>query len=173
MVAPRSREPMNKQPNSRFCFVCGLENPFGLKLSFYQTGPKEVTAHYTVPEQYQGYPGTVHGGVVAAMLDEVAGRSLMGLDVLNTRFMYTARLTVQYRKNVPVAKPLQIVGRVKKEKSRVATASASIFGPSGDLLAEAEALLVDVPADVIDDSDLDALGWKVYPDEQPLSHLGE
>jgi hypothetical protein len=51
------------QPNSRHCFVCGLENQFGLKLRFYETGPGEVTAEYTVPDQFQGYPGLVHGGI--------------------------------------------------------------------------------------------------------------
>jgi hypothetical protein len=26
---------MEKQPDSRVCFVCGIENPIGLKLRFY------------------------------------------------------------------------------------------------------------------------------------------
>lgn len=68
----------NRQPNSRHCFVCGVENPHGLHLTFKQTAPDEVTVEYTVPEHFQGYPGVVHGGIVAAMLDEVAGRAHMG-----------------------------------------------------------------------------------------------
>ena len=36
---------------------------------------------------------------------------------------------------------------------------------NGELLAEAEALLVNVPQDVYDEVDFQALGWKVYPDE--------
>jgi len=152
------------QPNSRHCFVCGLENPFGLKLRFYTSGPGEVTAEYTVPLEYQGYPGVVHGGIVAAMLDEVAGRTLMGPDADRARFMYTARLTIHYRRNVPVCKPLRIVGRVIKNKRRVATAAAYLYGPDGDLLAEAEALLVDVPKEVLEATDMEAIGWRVYPD---------
>ncbi len=151
-----------KQPNSRHCFACGLENQIGLKLKFYETAPGEVTVNHVVPDEYQGYPGVVHGGVVAAMLDEVAGRTQMGGDP--PRFMFTARLDIRYRHNVPTGQPLRMVGRAGKVKRRTATASAELFGPDGSLLAEAEALLVNVPEDVIDEVDLEQLGWKVYPD---------
>ncbi len=151
-----------KQPNSKHCFVCGRENPYGLRLNFYETAPGEVVVEYTVPEQFQGYPGVVHGGVVAAMLDEVTGRVHMGGDP--PRFMFTARLDVRYHKNVPVGKPLRIVGYAGKSKERTATASGKIFGPEGELLAEAEALLVNVPDEISNQVDLESLGWKVYPD---------
>jgi acyl-coenzyme A thioesterase PaaI-like protein len=150
------------QPNSRHCFVCGLENPFGLHLRFYESAPGEVTTEYTAPEHYQGYPGVVHGGIVAAMLDEVTARAHMGGDP--PRFMYTARLEIQYRKNVPVGQPLRLVGRMGKSKGRTATASGAIYSPDGVILAQAEALLVDVPTDVIESANLEALGWRVYED---------
>jgi len=151
-----------KQPNSNHCFVCGRDNKFGLHLEFYENAPGEVVVEYTVPEQYQGYPGVVHGGVVAAMLDEVTGRSQMGGDP--PRFMFTARLNVRYHKNVPVGQPLRIIGRAGASKERTATATGQIFGPDGDLLAEAEALLINVPEGLVDQVDLAALGWKVDSD---------
>lgn len=155
-----------KQPNSKNCFVCGLENPFGLKLKFFITAPGEVTAEYTVPEQYQGYPGIVHGGVVASMLDEVLGRVHMNEgDLDRTRFMYTARMTVRYRQHVPIGVPLRIVGRAQKSKSFSATSIATLYGPEGEVLAEAEGLLVDVPDEVLESADIEALGWRIYPDE--------
>lgn len=151
-----------KQPNSNHCFVCGRNNPHGLHLKFYESSPGEVTVEYIVPEQFQGYPGVVHGGVVAAILDEVTGRTQMGGDP--PRFMFTARLDIRYRKNVPTGKPLRIVGRVKSSRERTATATGEIFGPNGDLLAEAEAVLVNVPDDIVNDVDLAEIGWKVDPD---------
>ena len=151
-----------KQPNSNHCFVCGVSNPIGLNLSFYLTGPGEVTAEYTVPYDYEGYPGVVHGGIVAAMLDEVCGRAHMSGNP--PRFMYTARLEVRYRKNVPIGQPLRVVGRVEKSKNRSATSKAVIYGPDGTALAEAEALLIDLPQEVFESADLEALGWEVYPD---------
>ena len=151
-----------KQPNSGHCFICGVSNPLGLNLSFYVTAPGEVTTEYTVPYDYEGYPGVVHGGIVAAMLDEVCSRAHMSGDP--PRFMYTARLNVRYRRNVPIGQPLRIVGRVDKSKSRSATSKATIHGSEGTILAEAEALLIDLPKEVLGAVDLDALGWKVYPD---------
>jgi acyl-coenzyme A thioesterase PaaI-like protein len=151
-----------KQPNSKKCFVCGVENLNGLHLKFYEENPGEVTVEYTVPEQFQGYPGVVHGGIVAAMLDEVAGRAHMGGDP--PRFMFTARLDVRYRRNVPVNQPLRIIGRAGKSRGRTAIALSQIYGPDGELLAEAQALLVNVPDDVVKEVDLELLGWKVYPD---------
>lgn len=150
------------QPNSRHCFVCGLANPVGLKLRFYESAPGEVIAEYTVPEKYQGYPGVVHGGIVAAMLDEVCGRAHMQGDP--PRFMFTARLEVRYRRNVPVGEPLRLVGRAGKSRGRMATASGWVYGPDGLLLAEADALLVNVPEETVRSVDLEALGWKVYED---------
>lgn len=151
-----------KQPNSGHYFICGVSNPLGLNLSFYMTALGEVTTEYTVPYDYEGYPGVVHGGIVAAMLDEVCSRAHMSGDP--PRFMYTARLNVRYRRNVPIGQPLRIVGRVDKSKSRSATSKAAIHGSDGTILAEAEALLIDLPKEVLGAADLDALGWKVYPD---------
>lgn len=148
------------QPNSRHCFVCGMRNPHGLQMRFYESDPGEVIAEFTVPERFQGYPGIVHGGIVAAMLDEVASRAQMGSEP--TRFMYTARLDVRFRKNVPIGVPLRLVGRAVKSKSRTATSKGMIYSPDGEVLAEAEALLVDLPEEVLASADLEALGWKVY-----------
>jgi hypothetical protein len=66
-----------KQPNSRMCFICGLQNPVGLHLHIYETEPGLVEASYTAPEHFQGYPGVLHGGIVGAIIDEMSGRSHM------------------------------------------------------------------------------------------------
>ena len=152
----------HKQPNSKDCFVCGVENPYGLKLDFFKTGPGEVTVNTVVPEYYQGYPGIVHGGIVACLVDEVLGRTHMGDDQDNPRFMVTARIMVQYRQPVPTNKPIRIIGTAIKNRKRTATSKAAIFGPEGALLVEAEALLVNIPDERFKLDDLDAFGWRVY-----------
>lgn len=151
-----------KQPNSNHCFVCGRANPYGLNLKFYETAPGEVTVNCIVPEQFQGYPGVVHGGIIAAMLDEVTGRTQMRGSP--PRFMFTARLEIRYRKNVPIGEPLRIVGTAGIYKERTASARGKIFGPDGELLAEADALLVNIPSNMIDEVDLQAIGWRVDQD---------
>ncbi len=155
----------DKQPSSRYCFVCGVENPVGLHVHFYTTAPGEVSAEVILPEHYQGYPGITHGGIIAALLDEAAGRSQMG-DGAEPRFMFTARLNIQYRKNVPTEQPLKLVGRAGALKNRSAVAASALYAPDGALLAEAEAILVRVPPEMTHAADLETLGWKVYPDEE-------
>lgn len=90
----------------------------------------------------------------------------MGSDPEKPRFMYTAKLTVQYRLPVPTQKPIKIVGHAQKQKKRLATSTAEIYGPDGELLVEAEAVLVNVPDETLQSVDLRELGWQVYPDEE-------
>jgi acyl-coenzyme A thioesterase PaaI-like protein len=158
--------PKTKQPNSRMCFICGVENPVGLHLHIYELEPGVVETSYTAPEHFQGYPGVLHGGIVAAILDEISGRAHMG-PADNPRFMFTGKLEVKYRRNVPVQKPLRIVGKAGRLRSHAAEAWAGIYdAESGELLAEANALHINVPKDQFDVSDLEGLGWKVYPDPE-------
>ncbi len=154
-----------KQPNSKMCFICGVENPVGLHLHIYQTSPGVVEAAYIAPEHFQGYPDVLHGGIVGAILDELSGRALMGSDPTSPRFMFTARLEVKYRKNVPIGVPLRIVGKAGKTRSRAAEAWAGIYDTrDGELLAEANSLLINVPGEQFNNADLERLGWKVYPE---------
>ena len=159
-----------RQPNSRYCFVCGLSNPVGLHLHFEETQPGEVVANVTLPAHFQGYPGITHGGIIAAMLDEVAGRAHMGSGP-DPRFMFTASLKVRYRKNVPTEQPLHIVGTAGARKGRMAEATSAIYDAQGNLLADAEAILVDVPEGMVDGVDFEALGWRVYSDEELVESM--
>ena len=157
--------PRNKQPNSRHCFICGMENQTGLRLQVYEIEPGLIETEYTAPDHFQGYPGVLHGGIVAALLDEISGRSQMGSDPENPRFMFTAKLEVKYRKNVPVKKKLRILGKAGRSRGKVAEAWAGIYdAASNELLAEGSALHIDVPSEQLDTSRLGELGWKVYPD---------
>ena len=83
--------------------------------------------------------------------------------------MFTGKIEIRFRQNVPVGKPLKIVGRVEKSKSRIASSTGKIIGPDGNILAEANTLLVDLPEGEIRKVDLDALGWRVYEfDEEQI-----
>jgi uncharacterized protein (TIGR00369 family) len=153
-----------KQPTSENCFVCGRENPYGLHLNFYDTAPGETIAEITLAERYQGYPGIVHGGIVAAMLDEVTGRVFMQADP--ARFMVTARLEIRYRKPVPVGERLTLIGHAVRDGGRVAQASGQVLDRAGNILAEADAFYVTPPKELLSGGDPAAWGWKVVPDEE-------
>ena len=152
---------LTRQPNSDHCFVCGRKNPRGLYMTFYDNGDNEVYADYAVPGVYQGYPGIVHGGIVAAMLDEVVGRVAMIGD--HHHFMMSVKLEVKYRQPVPPETLLHVVGRVVRLRGRLGKAVGEIYLPDGQLAAEAAMTLADVPANMIAGVDLEALGWYVDP----------
>ena len=116
---------MNKQANSRHCFVCGVENPFGLQLKFYEEEPGRVTAEIVVPDHFQGYPGVVHGGIIAAMLDEVSGRTMLRGNP--PRWMVTAKLDIRYRKPVPTEKRIYLEGLAKEDNGKVAVVMGKIL----------------------------------------------
>jgi acyl-coenzyme A thioesterase PaaI-like protein len=136
----------------------------GLKLRIYEVEPGVVETTYTAPQHFQGYPGVLHGGIVATILDEVSGRAHMGTSD-NPRFMFTAKLEVKYRKNVPIGVPLRIVGKAVRDSGRSAEGWAGIYNAqTGELLAEGTTLLANVPQTMLDNAKLDELGWKVYPE---------
>lgn len=149
----------NPQPNSDFCFVCGRRNPHGLHMTFFDNGVDEVYADYTVPAAYEGYPGLVHGGIVAAMLDEVVGRVSMIGD--HHHFMMTVRLDLKYRHPVPIETPLHLVGRIERLRGRLGKAVGELWLPDGAVAVEASLTLADVPQELLAGADPEELGWRI------------
>jgi uncharacterized protein (TIGR00369 family) len=155
---------MKKQASARNCFVCGVKNENGLGLKFYETSPGEVVAETIVPEHFQGYPGVVHGGIVAAMLDEAAGRVFVQNNP--PRFMFTGKLSVRYRKPVPTGKLIRIMGHAREDRGRVATAVSEIYDSDNNLLANCEITLADIPPDLLGEITVNNEDWQVYADEE-------
>ncbi len=156
-----SKEFKLRQPNSHHCFACGLLNQIGLQLEFFDNGVDQVRCEATIPENYNGYPGVVHGGVVAAMLDEVIIRTAMIRDT--NHFMMTARMELKYRQPVPTGTPLALTGRMTRDRGRIARGSGDLRLPDGSVAVEAELTMADMPSGFeITDRVLEELGWQVY-----------
>ena len=151
---------MQKQPNSRMCFACGLENPIGLKMAFYQDEEGRVVAKFTTRDEHQGYPGVVHGGIVTALLDEVLGRVAIAAE----RWMVTGRLNIRFRRPVPIGETLTIVGEAVSWKKRTLEARGEIRLADGQVGAEASGTFLEIPAEKVQGME-DALAfWQVVPD---------
>lgn len=158
-----SQEPaaLKKQPNSNHCFACGLKNATGLQLTFYDNGVDEVSCTTTIPDQFNGYPGLAHGGVVAAMMDEVTIRTAMIADP--NRMMMTARLDLKYRRPVPTGTELKLIGKLLRDRGRILQASGTLFLPDGSVAVEAQVTAVDLPDNfAMDNETMSQLGWRVY-----------
>ena len=152
-------------PSSKHCFICGLENPVGLKLRFYEIEPGLIESTYTAPDHFQGYPGVLHGGIIASILDETSGRAFTSAGGEH-RFMFTAKLEVIYRRTVPIGKQLKIVGKAGNDRGRSGEGWAGIYdAETGQLLAEGNTILADIPQHMLDEIGEDVQGWRVYPEE--------
>ena len=92
---------MQKQPNSSYCFVCGLENVASVRVRFYETvsddGDSEVMALFSGQPYHQGYPGRMHGGVLTGVLDETIASAInFGEGVHVERWGITAELNTRF-----------------------------------------------------------------------------
>ena len=132
---------MERQPSSRSCFVCGRENALGLRARWTSDrAAGEVRAALAIPEQFNGYPGVVHGGILTALLDEAAVRTALlegGFDDL----LVTARIEVTFRRPTPTEAPVTVVARILKRTATRAQAEAEIRLADGTVAASATALL--------------------------------
>lgn len=153
---------MKKQATSDRCFVCGRENPISLGMKFYVDENGDTVADINFSDDYQGYPGIVHGGVSAAVLDEICGRAFSDK---SDQFMLTSELTVRYRKPVPVNTALIAKGYKVRRKGRVAFARGELLDQAGNILVEANGTYVDIPEEKLNEMDPDQFGWRVTPDD--------
>ncbi len=122
---------------SRYCMVCGVENQFGLQTRFYETEENELIAIFTPREEHQSYPGIAHGGVSAALLDEVIGRAIMIHHDQET-FGVTMDLQVKYRKPVPLGVELKAVARITRDSGRRFAGTGELYLPDGSVAVSAE-----------------------------------
>ena len=95
----------------RRCFVCGMENPNGLKLKVVYDGVDQVEAEFMAEDRYRGWSDYLHGGVLTLIFDEMLGwlSRYMGHDAM------TARLEVRYRKPVPLGSRLTFNAVLERE----------------------------------------------------------
>ena len=149
-----------KQPNSQMCFVCGMENSIGLKQFFYQDENGQVTTTFTPRNEHQGYPGTLHGGITAALLDEVLGRVIIARGV----WMVTARMEIRYKQMIPLNQPLTIVGKAIRETNRLLEAKGELRLADGSVAATATATFLPAPKEMIKDAEKSIEYWQVVPD---------
>jgi uncharacterized protein (TIGR00369 family) len=155
-----------KQPNARDCFICGMQNDKGLKARFYETDEKEVVVYFTPGDEYQGYPGRLHGGVAASVLDEAIGRA--SFLISPSIWGVTTDLKVKYRKPLPLNVELKAVCRITKDHRMMYEGTGEIYTPDGKVAISAEGRYMKLDVDKITEADFKdgSEHWKVYPDEE-------
>jgi len=151
---------MQKQPNSRHCFLCGLDNPIGLKVSFYDDDQGRVVCRFTPREEHQGYPGVLHGGITSALLDETIGRTLVKGDV----WAMTVELNVRFHQPIPLGQELTVIGEITRLRSRTLEGSGRILLCDGSVGASATAKYYRLADDQMAQFRSELGSWQVVPD---------
>jgi len=149
-----------KQPNSKMCFVCGLKNKFGLNASFYETDKNELIALFKPCQEHQGYPGRLHGGIAAAILDETIGRTIT-TDKDNEIWGVTLEFNIKYKKPIPLDEEIKVVAKLTYEDKRLFRGTGKIMLSNGDVAATAEGKYLRLSIEKIADFDRDINEWKV------------
>ncbi|HAA90045.1 MAG TPA: hypothetical protein DCE07_05680 [Peptococcaceae bacterium] len=124
---------MKELPAAKKCFVCGDGNPSGLQVRFYHDG-NEAKAVFIPDSRWEGYPGVVHGGILASLLDEVMYKAVFASE----GNVVTARMSVRFRNPARVGSLLHLVGRVGEKKGRFVTAKGEIRDSENRPIATAE-----------------------------------
>ena len=87
------------------CFVCGKNNPIGLKLNYKKLGDGFIEAEFTPHKHLNGFTGILHGGIISSVLDDAMDWVLY----LGTGKWYvTVKMTIDFKKSGTVERPLKI-----------------------------------------------------------------
>jgi acyl-coenzyme A thioesterase PaaI-like protein len=123
------------------CFACGDLNLDGLRLRLHIEGDGCWT-EVELSDRFEGWQGIAHGGIVCTILDEVMAWSLARTDSWGV----TARLSVDFKRPVPVGIPIRAEGRLAGSRRRLrATAATLVDARDGTILATATAIYVAAP----------------------------
>jgi len=146
---------LKKQNISKMCFVCGEKNDFGLHARFFETDTNELVAIINPSEKHQGYPGRLHGGIAATILDETIARSICnGKD--EQLWGVTLELKTKFRKPIPLGQEIKIVARITNEGTRSFEGTGEIILPNGDIAVSAEGKYLKVSMEkIVENGEID------------------
>ncbi|HEV8191309.1 MAG TPA: PaaI family thioesterase [Ktedonobacterales bacterium] len=135
---------LNDTSNYQACFGCGLRNDVGLQLVFRLEG-NEVVTEFTPDVRFQGFPGVVHGGILATLLDEALSRTA----TVEGRWMMTGRLEIRYRRAALLGRPLRVTARTLSSRSRMVQAEGEIrlADEPETIVADAKGTFLPLPSD--------------------------
>ena len=114
------------------CFVCGVKNPNGLKLSFEIDKQKQtLKTTFVASPTFQGWDGIVHGGIISTLLDEAMAKLVyeLGFQAI------TASLEIRFKKPAPILEPLRVYGTISEVNKRLIRAKAHVARDDGTILA--------------------------------------
>jgi uncharacterized protein (TIGR00369 family) len=126
------------------CFVCGQDNPEGMRLNFILDEARQTfVCNFRLDKRYTGPPGHCHGGIIACILDDAMGK----VNKLHHVIALTREMTVEYLKPVPLHQPLRVEGREIEVRGSKHMNAAEILNEDGEVLARSRGIFIAIDAD--------------------------
>ena len=122
-----------------YCFVCGPNNPIGLKLDFSFDG-KGMKTEFVPKKEHQGYKDIVHGGIISTLLDEI----MVNLAIELGMPAVTAHMDIRLRKSVKVGSRLTFSAKILENTNKLLVAHAKSVTDDNEVVAEAKGKLVKI-----------------------------
>jgi uncharacterized protein (TIGR00369 family) len=123
--------------DDHYCFVCGEENPSGLHLKFTLCDGK-VKTEFVPQKIFQGYKDIVHGGIIAAILDEamVKAAFMQGTQAV------TAEITIRFKNPLMAGEKAVVEAYILRTNKKIIETAAIIKKPDNTPVAEGHAKLL-------------------------------
>jgi len=118
--------------------LTGLANPLAPPITLTPEADWRVVGRVRFDAAFEGPPGCVHGGYIAAAFDEVLGfvQGMSGDPGM------TGTLTIRYRKPAPLHQPLRLIGEIVEVEGRKIFTTGRLLADDDTLYAEGESLFI-------------------------------
>jgi len=105
------------------CYVCGKDNPLGLKVQFeLDAETQSIRGRFTPRVEHQGYQGIIHGGIIATLMDEAMVKLAWKLG----HPAVSAEITVRLKSPAAPGDELIVTARILKASGRLIEAEAKV-----------------------------------------------
>lgn len=146
---------MKPLPRTRGCFVCGVANPHGLALEFRAVG-ETVEADLVFRSEHIGFRDTVHGGLLATVLDEAM---VWACGVQTGVFAYCAEQTTRFLQPARPGVPLRVTATLTSDKrGRLFEVAGELRGLDGVIHATASGKYLPIPSPALEPMLADFVG---------------
>jgi len=112
------------------CFICGKDNPIGLKIEFEMKNGK-AAGEYTPSRNFEGYKDVLHGGIISSLLDEVMAYAVFSQGL----FGVTTHMEVKFRKAAKIGEKLLLEGNIVEDRGKLILVEGQILNQEGGIVA--------------------------------------
>lgn len=130
-------------PWSRSCFVCGADNPQGLRARSFRVG-EAVELPFRVRPEFSGWTGVTHGGLIATVLDEVMTWAAI---LASEQPCFAAEFSVRLQRPLPPHTECVASATCDGIRRGIVTTAAELRDHHGTVYARGTGRYMAVPAD--------------------------